>query len=97
MKQTGASPIKFEYFDEMDGIFGDKPNVQPVALACIMTPIVENHDDGSQHNMLEKNKENTPVNNKEKETNWEAQERMHKEKMARQDRMLDLFETYRKI
>ncbi|KAJ3661720.1 hypothetical protein Zmor_006107 [Zophobas morio] len=30
---TGESPVSFEYFDEFDAIFGDKPNVRPIATA----------------------------------------------------------------
>ncbi|XP_077277667.1 uncharacterized protein LOC143905887 isoform X1 [Temnothorax americanus] len=32
-KQTGAPPLRFDYFDIFDEIFGQKPNVEPVALA----------------------------------------------------------------
>lgn len=32
-KQTGASPYRFDYFDIFHEIFGQKPNVEPIALA----------------------------------------------------------------
>ncbi|KAI4457564.1 myb/sant-like dna-binding domain [Holotrichia oblita] len=32
-RQTGAKPIKFEYFDEMDRILGEDPNIIPIAVA----------------------------------------------------------------
>jgi len=32
LKSTGSAPIKCEYFDELDNLFGKKPNVQPVSV-----------------------------------------------------------------
>ncbi|XP_012530497.1 uncharacterized protein LOC105833352 [Monomorium pharaonis] len=32
-KQTGTPPLRFDYFDIFHEIFGQKPNVEPVALA----------------------------------------------------------------
>ncbi|XP_018402146.1 PREDICTED: uncharacterized protein LOC108779259 [Cyphomyrmex costatus] len=31
-KSTGSTPIKCEYFDELDNLFGKKPNVKPVSV-----------------------------------------------------------------
>jgi len=31
-KSTGSAPVKCEYFDELDNLFGKKPNVQPVSV-----------------------------------------------------------------
>lgn len=33
-KNSGASPVHFEYFEEMDEIFGRKPNINPKFSAC---------------------------------------------------------------
>lgn len=32
-KRSGEAPRYFKYFDEIDEIFSDRPNVVPVALA----------------------------------------------------------------
>lgn len=31
-KSTGSAPIKCEYFDELDNLFGKKPNIKPVSV-----------------------------------------------------------------
>jgi hypothetical protein len=33
MKRSGAAPIMFDYFEQMDKCLGEKPNVEPVAIA----------------------------------------------------------------
>ncbi|XP_018395904.1 PREDICTED: uncharacterized protein LOC108774326 [Cyphomyrmex costatus] len=35
-KMTGAAPKTYRYYDEMDDLFGDKPNVNPVATSSNM-------------------------------------------------------------
>lgn len=32
-KSTGAAPVKCDNFEELDELFGNKPNVIPVAIA----------------------------------------------------------------
>jgi alpha-acetolactate decarboxylase len=44
-RETGTENFKFDYFDEMDEIFGKKPNVTPVAIASSSRSI----NQGKQH------------------------------------------------
>jgi len=41
-KITGATPKTYRYYNEMDNLYGDKPNVNPVALASNMRTEDEN-------------------------------------------------------
>jgi hypothetical protein len=41
MKWSGAAPIMFDYYQQMDKYLGEKPNVEPVAIASSSRDPVE--------------------------------------------------------
>lgn len=41
-KMTGAAPKTYRYYNEMDDLFGDKPNINPIAISSNMRAKDEN-------------------------------------------------------
>lgn len=78
-KHTGASPVEFDYFNEFDEIFGEKPSVEPSAIAS------------SSHQETFENEEEHPrkklkISKKEKEVSMILQDFREREKCRQEDR-----------
>lgn len=97
-KASGASPINFDYFDEFNEIFSEKPAITPKVIA---TSSQIKHKSGIEDSQLEKKKsrlekqvEVWSADFKERErVKQEDRERRHKERQALTEKAINSFET----
>lgn len=104
--ETGTSPINFEYFDEMDAIFGKKPNVVPAIVTTSADGLQKRacsdySDNNSENEKIRKTKKKNRVE-KETETLLTAlkkqedrREQWHQERLALHREAIDNYKDLR--
>jgi hypothetical protein len=85
-KETGTSPRKFAYEEEMDEIFAQKPNLNPVAIASSSRESTSESYDTDDELVLQTKvlNDSTVKQRKRRETEAEGRERRYKERLEKQ-------------
>ncbi|KYQ58875.1 hypothetical protein ALC60_02116 [Trachymyrmex zeteki] len=106
-KSTGSAPIKCEYFDELDNLFGKKPNIKPVSV-CSTSKVkcqnetieieedVENIDVKEEKTLGKKTRKRKSTSDDllaKLNSREEAKERRHLEKQAIQRESITVFKN----
>lgn len=102
-KGTGEAPVNFDYLDEMNEIFGQKPNIVPIAIASSSRGTKDNNGEGEEEQTEEPPRKKSRL---DKEVSQLAQiieaqekakeaerERRHNEKLAKQGEAINTFKS----
>lgn len=100
-KQSGKSPVSFEYFEEFDEIFGKRPNITPTAAASSIQGCSFNVISEDNENAFEPEKKKTRLEkqishlhqffDKQNQKKEKAREKRHNEKQALMERSINVY------
>ncbi|KAF5301056.1 hypothetical protein FQA39_LY10875 [Lamprigera yunnana] len=91
--KSGNSPKNWEYFDYLDNILFNKPEINPVATCSIQKGLItDEHQQSCPSSPSSSVEEEPECSSRKRKRRLNLVEQKHKEKMQRQDRYLDLLE-----
>ncbi|KAF5296327.1 hypothetical protein FQA39_LY12544 [Lamprigera yunnana] len=91
--KSGNSPKNWEYFDYLDNILFNKPEINPVATCSIQKGLItDEHQQSCPSSPSSSVQEEPECSSRKRKRRLNSSNKKHKEKMQRQDRYLDLLE-----
>lgn len=102
-KGTGESPCSFDYYKEFDEIFGDKPNIKPIAVAssikgCSSTTGTDNSSESDEPPVKKTRMEKQvsklwDFQEERSEERENARNKRHNDRLAVMERAITTYET----